>query len=195
MPNIVRTYEEIAKHFGVSRDVVRRSWKAKGMPGKPGRWDLDKIEDWRNRTFYRVPEGDPAYGDIPGSPKRGGAPAAGDQPPPSSEGKTAPTASDVENARAEKIMADARKSAAEAQLKELAVRKALENLVHMEDVERVFSTAFTHFRRRLERVAVEMAGSFPAEHRDRLKEELAERHRMALGQSAEYLRELVEVKE
>ena len=47
MKNIVRTYVDVARHFGVTKQTVHRDWVEGGMPGEAGRFDLRKIEKWR----------------------------------------------------------------------------------------------------------------------------------------------------
>jgi hypothetical protein len=63
----VRTLGEVAAAFGVSRDTVRKDWRASGMPGKSGRYDLAEIAEWksaRDRDPARAAEGLPAGEDL-----------------------------------------------------------------------------------------------------------------------------------
>lgn len=50
----MKTLAEVARHFGVSYDTVRKEWRKQGMPGKPGRYDLVAIEQWK-RLRLREP--------------------------------------------------------------------------------------------------------------------------------------------
>lgn len=40
-----RTYGDVAEHFGVHRDTVRREWKIRGMPSLP--CDYETLQRWR----------------------------------------------------------------------------------------------------------------------------------------------------
>jgi len=44
-PNTVETLTEVAGYFGRHERTVK-TWRAAGMPGRPGAWDLDAIETW-----------------------------------------------------------------------------------------------------------------------------------------------------
>ena len=44
---VVKTQQEVADAFGVHRDTVRKFWRAAGMPGTSGKWDLAEIAEWR----------------------------------------------------------------------------------------------------------------------------------------------------
>lgn len=43
----VRGLKDVAAFFAVAFDTVKRDWRAAGMPGKPGSWDLSAIARWR----------------------------------------------------------------------------------------------------------------------------------------------------
>ena len=45
---IVSSLAEVGRHFGVSERTAA-GWRAKGMPGEPGAYDIDRIEQWRDQ--------------------------------------------------------------------------------------------------------------------------------------------------
>lgn len=55
---VVSTLQEVAEFFGLTLSGVRY-WRAAGMPGKKGRWDLSRIFVWtmtlgpRRAEWYR----------------------------------------------------------------------------------------------------------------------------------------------
>ena len=52
---------EVAEFFGVSHTVVRKDWRARGMPGENGRYALNEIAQWqaeRLRDSRTAPEED-----------------------------------------------------------------------------------------------------------------------------------------
>jgi len=51
---IVTTQQAVANHFSVSRRTVVE-WRALGCPGRPGEYDLDKVDRWRRA---RQPDAD-----------------------------------------------------------------------------------------------------------------------------------------
>jgi len=46
-PGLVRTLSRVAAHFGVAERTAA-NWRARGMPGKPGAYDLAAIAAWRD---------------------------------------------------------------------------------------------------------------------------------------------------
>ena len=49
-----KTIAQVAVHFGVGERWAA-NWFARGCPGKPGRYDLDAIERWRQRNLAVTP--------------------------------------------------------------------------------------------------------------------------------------------
>lgn len=54
---IVRTLKEVAAAFQVRYDTVKKEWRANGMPGKPGAYNLDEIAAWK-KLRLREPTAD-----------------------------------------------------------------------------------------------------------------------------------------
>lgn len=177
MSNTVRTLGEIARFFNVSRDTVRKNWVARGMPGERGCWNLSEIEEWRESTFRTTP-----------AHTRGGDDYFDE------DGET-PASEEAVLAKREKLIADARRAKAEAELKELKVRELTDNLVHLADVERTLAEILDSFRGVLDQVCDEMEPIFPESDRERLVEELRERHKLVLQKDTGQLGELVAVKQ
>lgn len=50
-PWIVSTLADVARFFGVHPSTVRGDWRAAGMPGRRGRYDLAEIFQWWRTTF------------------------------------------------------------------------------------------------------------------------------------------------
>jgi phage terminase Nu1 subunit (DNA packaging protein) len=48
---LVGAVGDVAGFFGVSPETVTK-WRQKGMPGKPGKFPLDKIAQWVRETIY-----------------------------------------------------------------------------------------------------------------------------------------------
>lgn len=51
---IVSSLKKVAEAFDVREDTVKKEWRKKDMPGRPGRWDLAAIAEWK-----RLREKDP----------------------------------------------------------------------------------------------------------------------------------------
>jgi phage terminase Nu1 subunit (DNA packaging protein) len=48
---VVGAVRDVAGFFGVSVETIAK-WRQKGMPGKPGKFPLDKIAQWVRETIY-----------------------------------------------------------------------------------------------------------------------------------------------
>lgn len=53
---VVETRAEVARHFHVSTRTIGY-WSSEGMPGKPGAFNLDEIEEWRQKKQGGEPRG------------------------------------------------------------------------------------------------------------------------------------------
>src|SRR5688572_23767705 len=44
---VVSSLTKVAEAFGVRLDTIKKEWRKRGMPGRPGRWDLAAIGVWK----------------------------------------------------------------------------------------------------------------------------------------------------
>ena len=54
---VVETLDEVAEFFGRSRETIK-DWRKKGMPGKPGEYDLKVIRLWQEENVGSSGRGD-----------------------------------------------------------------------------------------------------------------------------------------
>jgi len=137
VPRILKTIKAVAVHYGVRPDTVSKDWRTQGMPGSPGKYDLDEIDKWRAmRDSQKDRSGTlNIY----------------------SPGEQLPLIEDVAENKARQIAADASKKEAEARLKTLQVIRA-ENadIVELDRVESFLTELFAAARKRFMRIPVKL---------------------------------------
>ncbi|WP_417736291.1 hypothetical protein [Rosistilla oblonga] len=171
-PKIVDSLGAVAKHFGVRRDTVRNNWRATGMPGEQGNYNLAAIAAWRGRL--RRTELDTSELD---------------------EIEGGPTAKQVEDAKARRVVADAERARADADLRKLELRIQRENLIPLELVENFLAGLFTDMRRQACRIGLEMKDGYPVELQERIKADCDARIKVALAEVEQAAADLADVVE
>ncbi len=156
-PDIVPTLTAVAKHFGVSRDTVRRAWRARGMPVEAdGTFSLVNIAKWRelnNATQTRM------NGDDKPSEASGGL-----------EDNPAYQRKKVElKVKQEELIKRKREN-------EIAAG----DFVPRHDVQMFFSALLARLRDDMARIPSEMASSFPSKVRSELEDQLKARLELCL---------------
>jgi hypothetical protein len=160
--SIVKTLREVAEHFGVSYDTVRKEWRQRGMPGRPGHYDLAEIAAWK-RLRLRERE-DLASDELE-----------------EDEGQQ----TDVKMLR-RKRAAEARIKEAEARKKEFdeLVRKGL--MIDRESVQHLFSSVILTAKDRFEKLPERLMPLFPKQQRVELVEEVRKQVSLILTEMADW---------
>jgi hypothetical protein len=169
---IVTSQVKVAKHFQVSLTTIHH-WKVRGMPGEPGRYDIEEITEWRRSTFRR------------------GTGELVDCDPRSRVNGDAHNQTDV---RAAILAADLKKKEAQAGIESYKLRRMTDRtLVELPDVERFLSELFTGFRRRLMRLPEKLSGMVAAKNRRRFVDDMKAYLTLELQQTANDARKLADL--
>ncbi|HEY2838961.1 MAG TPA: hypothetical protein VGJ26_07425 [Pirellulales bacterium] len=139
---VVRTYREVATTFGVAINTVKKEWRGSGMPGKPGKWDLAEIANWK-----AMREKNPTH------PLELSGLGDGDH----SQLKLR------QDLHLKKLAAETRAKEADASSKEREERVAQGGIVHRDNVDREVAEMIIAARSALKRIPREMMPLFPTE--------------------------------
>jgi phage terminase Nu1 subunit (DNA packaging protein) len=168
--NIVRTYREVADHFGISRQVVSKEWKESGMPHSPGRFDLRAIAEWRSLR----------------RPGKGSERIHNTLPPEAKHGRRHDGIADDQYDSipllVRKRRAEARKFEAEAARRERENAEAEGRLVDRTVVVREVSELVIRLKQRLSAAPAEMEMMFPRQTRKQNKVDFEEFVRQLLSE-------------
>jgi phage terminase Nu1 subunit (DNA packaging protein) len=155
---IVQHQNEVAKHFDCSLSAVR-NWKQRGMPGIPGKYDLDEIAQWREDNFRRKPEDDQANW---------------------KNNQENSVKLNNDRQRFAKAQADREEALAAMAKMEASLREG--NFADLDEVNLFFADFFTELRRLLQRIPVEMPPGYPQRFRAAIRKDVQQRLELVLDQ-------------
>jgi len=169
--NFVETQHEVAVALGVNRHTVKE-WLQQGAPRKTSQgYDVDAIHEWR--LAHKRSTDQPDLGNL----------------------SQEDFARRLLIAKLRRAEGEALRAESEGKIKDHEARKTVEDVVHLDDVERFLASFFAETRRVVMRIPKEMQNGYPEEMRADLHDDLEQRLMIALRTMAGYCRRVTDLRE